>query len=497
MAGRFSISTVFKAVDRLTAPVRKMQKGLGRFTRAAERGFNKAAESLHAFTSAAVAGAAKTATAVAGTATALALLSTNVAAADTETQLLAASVQTSADTLEALGAAVAPAGFQLDNVVDLIEEMNNKLGESAGLEEITPVNEALTILGLNFEKLRDMKPEEQFARITDAALGMADAQKAAAAADILLGGEANKIIGVLRQQGGTVDEITSKYKALSFRTAESRAGAMALTKATADATFALKSLIAEVVGLAGGEAAGFIDKLTESMKNLDRAAVQAKVREVLTGIGNAIKFLIDNGAEIWKWTQIVAGALAAMAALSVALKTVALAMGVVNIVMAANPLGLIVIAIAAVVAGLVWLATHTEEVGEWFKWLGAKIVEFWGYAKEVLPNPFAPWLAVLEQIKSALARVAPLAQKVSDTFGRAVDFLGFGDEEGDERRTSEPEGGALAAAMVSPSERVARSIEERRSVDRSEITIRDDTGRAEVTGAPLGNGLQLMRSGVF
>jgi hypothetical protein len=38
MAGRFSIEAIFKATDRLTQPVAKMQSQIGRFTRSAERG---------------------------------------------------------------------------------------------------------------------------------------------------------------------------------------------------------------------------------------------------------------------------------------------------------------------------------------------------------------------------------------------------------------------------------------------------------------------------
>jgi len=46
MAKRFSVEAVFKAVDGLTAPVSKMQKRVGKFTRAMARGLNKANRSL-------------------------------------------------------------------------------------------------------------------------------------------------------------------------------------------------------------------------------------------------------------------------------------------------------------------------------------------------------------------------------------------------------------------------------------------------------------------
>jgi len=40
MAGRFSVETVFKAVDKMTAPVTRMQNKIGRFTRSVRKGLN-------------------------------------------------------------------------------------------------------------------------------------------------------------------------------------------------------------------------------------------------------------------------------------------------------------------------------------------------------------------------------------------------------------------------------------------------------------------------
>ena len=54
MAGRFSVEAVFKAVDKVTAPVSRMQNKIGKFTRGAERNFrsmnrviNKTAKGLY------------------------------------------------------------------------------------------------------------------------------------------------------------------------------------------------------------------------------------------------------------------------------------------------------------------------------------------------------------------------------------------------------------------------------------------------------------------
>ena len=51
--------------------------------------------------------------------------------------------------------------------------------------------------------------------------------------------------------------------------------------------------------------------------------------------------------------------------------------------------------------------------------------------------------------------------------------------------------------VISPAERTARSIEEQRSTSTAEVTIKDDTGRAEVTGGTLGPGIKLQPTGTF
>lgn len=43
MAGRFKVETIFRAIDQMTAPVRRMEKGVGKFVQKIERGFKRMA----------------------------------------------------------------------------------------------------------------------------------------------------------------------------------------------------------------------------------------------------------------------------------------------------------------------------------------------------------------------------------------------------------------------------------------------------------------------
>lgn len=557
MAGRFSVEAVFKAVDRMTAPVTRMQNRVGKLTRSMSDGMDTVNRSVDNVTGAMSRGAT---TVVASLGAVTATLGTTIALfnkSSVEADQLANSVQYNVDKLEALAGAVAPAGFELDNVVDLIEEMNNKLGESAGLgETITPVKESLAILGLSFEAIMALKPEQQFERIANAALAMKDAQKAAAAADILLGGEANKIIGVLRQQGGTIEDIIAQQERLNFRTDASRKGAALFVRQMQLTTRAASSLGAEISGLAGKHLAPLLRKLTDWAAANKQIIADNIVRAITTTV-DAVQYLVENLETITLWLKRIGIGIGVFIALSVVLKSLIAIMTAVNLVMAANPVVLIVLGILALIAALasavIWwdeikaalvsfADTVTGKVAGAFEWLKevfaglpapvkaalavisgpigwligaatllkdgwspikAFFADLWGSVGATFDVGLgslreastAAWDGIVGIFSAALDKVTGIVDAVTgkasaivDTIssigGGVAEFFGF-------------DGGVQAPQVVSPSERVARSIDEQRTTSTAEVTIRDETGRAEHTAGQLGTGVALKRSGDF
>ena len=65
---------------------------------------------------------------------------------------------------------------------------------------------------------------------------MPDGQQASAAADILMGGEANKFFGYLRSRKEGVDQILAQQKRLNVLSKEGRAGAAAYNTAFSQLT---------------------------------------------------------------------------------------------------------------------------------------------------------------------------------------------------------------------------------------------------------------------
>ncbi|WP_163372886.1 hypothetical protein [Endozoicomonas acroporae] len=211
-------------------------------------------------------------------------------------------------TMQALAGVVKGLGFEAENVVDLFEELNNKMGESAGLEEITAVTEALQILGLEYDYLSTLDPEKQFLEIARASQKLGDATQAAAAADILMGGEANKIIGDLVRRGDSIDNLIAKQKELIVVTGEGRAGAAQFNTALNNLKTAGGSALQEIAGIVGSELSPVISEWATDLVNFFR-----ENREQIVGfIRSTGDFFRELPANLAKAAQIIGKIVAAL-----------------------------------------------------------------------------------------------------------------------------------------------------------------------------------------
>ena len=177
-----------------------------------------------------------------------------------EVSNVAIALDVDAKTLENIGNAVKPIGFNFENVADIIEEMTNKINE---FEESAPVKEAFGQLGLQFEEIKKLNPQKQFEAIGDAALKMQDQATARSAVDTLMGGEANKIFGFLGKTGKSIQQIISDQDKLNFQTDASRKGGVALAGAWASLTRTFETASKFIVGTLGPDLANIINKVRE------------------------------------------------------------------------------------------------------------------------------------------------------------------------------------------------------------------------------------------
>ena len=233
----------------------------------------------------------KTAAIVAGAAASLTALTAIVNQATAANVALAKSVGVSSEFLEAMGAAVAPLGFEMENVIDLVEEMNNKIGESKGLGvPMTAVTEATRILGLEFKKIKDLAPEEQFIQILDAAKNLEDQQAAVSAVDILMGGEANRILGFLRTQDESLLELIQKQMELNMLTDAGRKGAERFNNVFIDMKTVINSAKQEFFGLLGNALSPLLEEYSEWIR-ANNKIIKSKIKRWAKNVGRALDFL--------------------------------------------------------------------------------------------------------------------------------------------------------------------------------------------------------------
>jgi Cu/Ag efflux protein CusF len=510
MASKYTISTVFKGVDRMTRPVRKMGASISKMTESAEVGLRKVDAATSKVTESMFGVGKKAALGIAGLTSALVVGAGAVNQMKLESDNMTRAMGANVETVEAVTNGIKGIGLNAENVTDLYEEMNNKLGESAGIEEITKVTESLGILGLQFNEIKKLSPDEQFKAIADAALKMEDATQAAAAMDILLSGESNKIISTLRLQGKSMEDITKNYQMMNFRTDQSRKGSEDMAKAQSKTAKIIGSLTQEVSGLLGKALAPMIDKFNEWMIN-NKELISQNLDKLFNSIGNSIgdvgqhmETLIGwigdlsaNFSEFIKWAKWVGIFVASLTVLSVALKTITVLVTAFNLAMAANPIVLAIGAVAALAAGIAYLtykywdaikpfvefgvalakgaaliagtiiavkslsavvvglgailaATPIGLVVAGFAAGAAAIITYWEPLTEFFSNLFNGIADMYSNV------IGGIADGISGVGESVSGFFGFGDDDEDIKRSMSID----ANTVVTPQERISRSISE-------------------------------------
>ena len=258
-----------------------------------------------------------------------------------ETERLAKSVGTTSDITEAFGAQFKRIGGTQENFIDLMEEMNNKIGEMKGLGELGTLEESLEILNIKFEDLQKLAPEEQFRKITESALALEDSQKAVTAVDMLMGGEANKLIGSLRAQGLTYDDIIRKQQLYNFQTEESRKGALRFDNSAKDFMKVLGSLSNFIAGELGATISDLVNQFTEW--------ATANKEIIASGIKEFVKTLSAIFSALWTilraFINVLSGAISALGGLSSAIRLIIATGVVLGLIKVAKGFALIAIAV--------------------------------------------------------------------------------------------------------------------------------------------------------
>lgn len=600
MAGRFSVEAVFSAVDKVTAPVTRMQNAVGKMTRSVERGLR----SVTAVTNSAVSGiTSATGTIVKFGVAGFGLLAGAVALVTREfskienaeaffTPLMGGAARAKA-LVDALNETAASTPFQFEQLADaagqLLPAMNGDIERT-----IRTVRMLGDTVGGNAQKMESVTREFAQAMLTNK-VGL-DSLKIMAGAGVPIFTELAAVMGTKVNAAFfkmiSAGKVTTKELEAAFARMTGAGGkfyrGMELAsqtttglwssftdnagQAAAELGRVLSPTVKEVIVLMDDVAKRvkawiiankdfiqlrvdtFVDRIKKSLSGfIDRLqaldaeySILDRIADGFGKVSDAIDWLVEHGAEVVTLTKWVAG-------LVVGLNVLVGVLTLVNIAMAANPIGLIVIGIAAAIAAITAMIVYVDELLGMFEdaplWLrvmlaplelilrtiklikdnwdsivsgGKKFAAFLGFDVGAVPeqaaapaasasapaaasryteNVFAPAVNVTAPSTPSVLVPPPQVSVVAPAVNaapvllrapQAVEAPTFGQPAANDDEQQQP-------VMVSPQERVSRSIEERTTNTSStaEVTIRDGTGRAEVTSGKLSSNIKLQKTGSF
>jgi hypothetical protein len=485
VAGRFSVEAVFKAVDRVTAPVTRMQNRIGKMTRGLERGLRK----IDRLTGKVVGGlkraafgAAKFGGALLGAASAAAVVAINKVADSADelakrTRRIKFPIQefqewqfvaeqsglTTAEfdkSMEKFTKTVGEARAGTGTLFTILKKTNKPL-----LQQLKNADNAADAFDIYIKALRNTENQMDKTALATAGFGRTGA----------------KFLNITEQSADAIKALRKEQRENGIITKQQAAAAEAYNDSVNSLQRSLGGLLQSVI-------LPMLPVITKTVRewrqwvvaNREMLASRALdfikgLREQLGAVTNivtrAVDFMQQYGGTILK---VVAG----VVALSVVVKTLIALFTLVNLVMAANPITLIVAGVALLVGAFAALVIWIDDIAKGFDRMNPIIRAFY--------TPLELIIRAIKFIKDAF----------TGGFGSAVAKLavayGFGGDDDEAAKN-----GAGGPQVVSPQERAARHIEESRTTSTADVTIKDETGRAEVTRGKLGAGLQLQTTGAL
>lgn len=282
---------------------------------------------------------------------------------------------------------------------------------------------------------------------------------------------------------------------------------------------AIESVKLSIFDLEKGPLADVIDRMTEW--------VGANEDLIATKVGDFLHALLDSLPTIWLWMQRIGKVFSVLLPLIVVFKAVSLAASVLQGVMLllALPFGAIILVIGLVIAAIWMLVRNWDGVVGGLKiiWGQMKdafngVAKWWDDKISALPDPiekavrvmgtlfenFFLWpLKIIENWEPIVELFDNIGNSISNAFGAAKDFLGFGGggllgETGINAPALAGGAGVGGPQVVSQADKITRAITEERKTSTTEVTLKDETGRAEITGQQgKQNNVKLLQTGKF
>lgn len=152
-----------------------------------------------------------------------------------------------------------------ENIGDLFEEYLHKSGEYKQNGKQGSLQDAFETLGFKAGDFAGLSDMAQFDKIVERALSLQDDSKASFALDSLFGGEASKLLMLIKQSGRSYRDLMNEQRRYNLVTKEGADGAVAGNQAINNLRTVFSSAVAEISGQLGNELAPDIRNLTNDL----------------------------------------------------------------------------------------------------------------------------------------------------------------------------------------------------------------------------------------
>lgn len=498
MASRFSVDAVFRAVDKISAPVSKMGQSVRRFNQGLERGLrrtNRAVGNVNAglMRTGAVAGGAL----AVGAGIGVRALNKVADAADNLAKT-SRRIDFPIEDLQEWGFVASQSGVDTKLFESSLGAFTKRLGEAragsgalvtllkktdtALLDQITSAGSSSEAFEILINKMRETTNASDRAALASAAfsragLKLANISDNSADAIARLRKEQRQN-GVITMQQAQVleaynDSVDSLKRSIFGLTADA---VSPLAPELTNLAKATRGWIVENRKLISQRLAEGIQFITDNADSLSQVALglvkvlggwlaMVIALKVATLAFNTVMLVAKVVTFAWAVASKVLVATGWLAVgLFKALRFVVLAF---NLALAANPIGLVVAAIGLLIAGGIALAANWDSVAATMSGVWESIKSATASGVEFVSGMLDKILAPFKMIKDGIGAIA----------GAAGSLLGG---KASVEVTDGTGAGQNTPQVITAAEQTARSIEERRTTSSAELTIRDETGRAEL-----------------
>ncbi len=156
-------------------------------------------------------------------------------------------------------------GMNGENIGDLFEEYLHKAGEYKQNGKQGGLQDAFETLGFKAGDFSGLSNMQQFNKIIEKALTLKDDSKSSFALDSLFGGEASKLLMLIKASGRSYRDLMDEQQKYNLVTKEGAEGAIAGNKAVTNLQTLFSSALAEISGQLGNQLAPDIRQLTDDL----------------------------------------------------------------------------------------------------------------------------------------------------------------------------------------------------------------------------------------